>query len=93
MAYSKERKNLQNSEGLTMWLKHKFVKKKDGTEKEVFQGSVDIGGGKMVKIQVDARMYTVDVAVNGNPVACLPVYVSKWKSEAKATSTTTRKSW
>jgi hypothetical protein len=92
MSYSKERKNLQNSEGLTLWLKHKMVRRKDGTEKEVFQGSVDLGGGKMVKIQIDARMYTVDVDVKGQSIPTLPVYVSKWKSDARPMGTR-KSSW
>jgi len=90
------RKNLQNSEGLTLWLKHKIVRKKDGSEKEVFQGSVDIGGGKMVKIQLDARLYHIEKlnSKTGLVENLLPAYVSKWKSQSPTTNTTrTNRSW
>jgi hypothetical protein len=91
-----QRKNLQNSEGLTLWLKHKMVRKKDGTEKEVFQGSVDIGGGKMIKISIDARLYHVEKVNSKNGVTenLLPAYVSKWKStQPVATTPGAKKSW
>jgi hypothetical protein len=93
MAYSNNtQKNLQNQEGLTLWLKHKLIKKRDGSEKEVFQGSVDIGGGKMIKVSIDARLYTVDLDVKGQTIPALPIYVSKWKSENRNMSKS-NKSW
>lgn len=87
------RKNLQNSEGLTLWLKHKIVRKKDGSEKEVFQGSVDIGGGKMIKFQIDARLYHIEKmnTRTGLMENLLPAYVSKWKSQAPVANNTTQK--
>lgn len=89
MAYNQNKKNLGGStQGLTLWLKHKIIKKKNGEEKEVFQSSVDIGGGKMVKISIDARLYTID-SKDGH---LLPVYVSKWKTNSTTTNTQ-KSSW
>jgi hypothetical protein len=90
MAYpqNNQRKSLATQNGLTVWLKHKIVKNKKGEEREVFQSSVDIGGGKMVKLTIDARLYTVE-AEKGH---ILPVYVSKWKSEQRPQNTNS-KSW
>jgi hypothetical protein len=87
-----QKKTLANSQGHTLWLKHKIVKRKDGTEKEVFQGSVDIGGGKMVKISIDARLYTVELENKGTMTHALPAYVSKWKSEPRLQQTN-KNSW
>jgi hypothetical protein len=96
MAYNQnstnQAKNLQNSDGCTVWLKNKMVKKRDGSEKEVFQGSVDIGGGKMIKISIDARLYTVDLERNGVTTSAVPAYCSKWKAEPR-TQTSAKKSW
>ena len=82
MAYnnnSTQKKTLATSQGLTAWCKLKTVKNKKGEEREVFQTSVDIGGGKMVKLTIDARLYTVD----SDKGVIFPVYVSKWKSDQK----------
>lgn len=86
--YNSQKKTLATSQGLTAWCKLKIIKNKKGEEREVFQTSVDIGGGKMIKLTVDARLYTVD----SDKGFMLPVYVSKWKSEARPQQTA-NKSW
>lgn len=90
MAYNNgnQRKTLANQNALTAWCKHKTVKNKKGEEREVFQTSVDIGGGKMIKLTVDARLYTVD----SDKGHIFPIYVSKWKAEQRPQNAINR-SW
>lgn len=94
MSQITNKKTLANAEGLTLWLKHKIIKKKDGSEKEVFQNSVDIGGGKMIKISIDARLYHIEKENRkGDTENLLPCYVSKWKSTPQTQTSQPRKSW
>lgn len=68
------------AEGQTLWLKQKMRKKRDGTETEVWQGSVDLGGGKMLKISLPGDLYTIP----SDKGDLLPAYVSKWKSDNRS---------
>ena len=64
-----------NSE--TIWLKPKTIKNKKGEEIEVFQGSVDQGGGKMMKV----TLYRDLSIVSTDDGDLLPCRLTKWKSD------------
>ena len=74
----------------TAWLKFKTVKSSKGNDLEVLQGSIDFGGGNMVKLTLYADCNTVDV--KGEQM--LPVRVSKWKSTRQNQNTSrAKKAW
>jgi len=80
----------------TLWLKKKIRKNRNGEEREVFSGSIDMGGGKMVKVQIPAELYTVTREDRkGQENELLPAYVSKWKSTGNYNNNrgTKKQSW
>ena len=75
MAY-KGKKIADGGESQTVWLKVKKSTYK-GKDYENFQGSLDLGGGKMLKIQIYADLPTTEK--DGETL--LAARVSKWKSD------------
>lgn len=72
-----------NTNNATVWLKQKtkkvFKGENKGNDYDVFEGTIDTGGGKMITLKI----YSNTMETTNEDGTFLPVRISKWKGTPK----------